>query len=100
MPQRRQDTIRYGCDGECDNGGVHTGLVFTVIVTLSYHSSLFYILFSPLMSWRSSFRCALLSQDAISQVRMDSWNRGWLGEHVVCLFCVGGSAGPSWIILQ
>ena len=33
MLQRRQDTIRYGCDGGCDNDGVHKGLVFTVIVT-------------------------------------------------------------------
>ena len=100
MLQRREDTIRYGCDGECDNDGVHKGLVFTVIVTLSYHSSLFYILFSLLMSWRSSFRCALLWQDAIRRVRMDSWNRGWLGERVVCLFCVGGSAGPGWMVLH
>ena len=95
MLQRRQDTIRYGCDGECDNGGVHKGLVFTVIVTLSYHSSLFYILFSLLTSWRTSVRCALLWQDAIRRVRMDNWNRWWLEERVVCLFCVGGSAGPS-----
>ena len=95
MLQRRQDTIRYGCDGECDNDGGHKGLVFTVIVTLCYHSSLFCILFSLPTSWRSSFQCTLLWQDAIKRVRMDSWNRGWLGESVVCLFCVGGSAGPS-----
>ena len=100
MLQRRQDTIRYGCDGECDNDGVHKGLGFMVIVTLSYHSSLFSILFSLLTSWRSSFRCALLWQDAITRVRMNSWNRGWLGERVVCLFCVGGSARPSWMFLH
>ena len=34
--QRRQDIISEGdCDGGCDNVGVHKGLVFTVIVTLS-----------------------------------------------------------------
>ena len=34
--QRRQDTISEGgCDGGCDNDGVHKGLVFTVIVMLS-----------------------------------------------------------------
>ena len=34
--QRRQDTISEGgCDGGCDNDGVHKGLVFTVIVILS-----------------------------------------------------------------
>ena len=95
MLQRRQDTIRCGCEGECDNGGVHKRLVFMVIVTLSYHSSLFSILFSLLTSWRSSFRYALLWQGAIKRVRMDSWNQGWLEERVVCLFCVGGSAGLS-----
>ena len=45
MLQRRQDTIRYGCDGGCDNVGVHKGLLFTVIVTqslLSFLSSTFY----------------------------------------------------------
>ena len=36
MLQRRQDIISEGdCDGRCDNVGVHKGLVFTVIVTLS-----------------------------------------------------------------
>ena len=36
MLQRRQDIISEGdCDGECDNEGVHKGLVFMVIVTLS-----------------------------------------------------------------
>ena len=34
--QRRQDTISEGgCDGGCDNDGVHKGLVFKVIVMLS-----------------------------------------------------------------
>ena len=37
MLQRRQDTIRYGCDVECDNDGVHKGLVFTVIFCGLYH---------------------------------------------------------------
>ena len=58
MLQRRQDTIRYGCDGGCDNDGVHKGLVFTVIVTQSlssFHCSPF-ILFSLLTSLWSSFR--------------------------------------------
>ena len=40
MLQRRQDTIRYGCDSGCDNDGVHKGLVFTVIVMLSSSSCL------------------------------------------------------------
>ena len=36
MLQRCQDIISEGdCDGECDNEGVHKGLVFTVIVMLS-----------------------------------------------------------------
>ena len=58
MLQRGQDTIRYGCDGGCDNDGVHKGLVFTVIVTQSlssFHCSPF-ILFSLLTSLWSSFR--------------------------------------------
>ena len=44
--QRRQDIIREGdCDSECDNEGVHKGLVFTVIVmlsSLSFLTSTFY----------------------------------------------------------
>ena len=60
MLQWRQDTIRYCCNGECDNGGVHKGSLFMVIVTLSSHSSLFYILCSLLPSWQSSFRYAWL----------------------------------------
>ena len=41
MLQRRQDIISEGdCDGGCDNGGVHKGLVFTVIVMLSSSSFL------------------------------------------------------------
>ena len=58
--QRRQDTISEGgCDGGCDNDGVHKGLVFTVIVTLSSLSFLLstFLLFSLLTSWWSSFRC-------------------------------------------
>ena len=58
MLQRRQDTIRYGCDGGCDNDGVHRGLVFIVIVTRSlssFHCSAF-IGFYLLTSWCSSFR--------------------------------------------
>ena len=31
MLQRRQDTIRYCCDGGYDNDGVHNTLGFTVI---------------------------------------------------------------------
>ena len=46
MLQRHEDIISEdGCDGGCDNGGVHKGLVFTVIVTrslLSILSSTFY----------------------------------------------------------
>ena len=46
MLQRHQDIISEdGCNGGCDNGGVHKGLVFTVIVTqslLSFLSSTFY----------------------------------------------------------
>ena len=39
MLQRRQDIISEGdCDDECDNEGVHKGLVFTVIVMLSSSS--------------------------------------------------------------
>ena len=38
MLQRHQNTIRYGCDGGCDNDGVYKGLVFTVIVTQSLSS--------------------------------------------------------------
>ena len=39
--QQCQDTIReHGCDGRCDNGGVHKGLVFTVIVMVSSSSFL------------------------------------------------------------
>ena len=58
MLQRRQDTIRYGCDGGCDNDGVHKRLVFTVIVTQSLFSFLCstFIWFSLLTSWWSSFR--------------------------------------------
>ena len=58
MLQRRQDTIRYGCDGGCDNDGVHKGLVFTVIVTHSLSSFLCstFLWFSLLTSWWSSFR--------------------------------------------
>ena len=56
MLQLREDTIGYGCNGERDNGGVHKGLVFMLIVTLFNCSSLFYILFSLLTSWWSSFR--------------------------------------------
>ena len=41
MLQRHQDIISEGdCDGECDNEGVHKGLVFTVIVMLSSSSFL------------------------------------------------------------
>ena len=44
--QWRQYTISAGgCDGECDNDGVHKGLVFTVIVmlsSLSFLTSTFY----------------------------------------------------------
>ena len=52
MLQRRQDTIRYGCDGGCHNDGVHKGLVFTVIVMQSLSSFLCstFIWFSLLMS--------------------------------------------------
>ena len=46
MLQRHQDIISEdGCDGGCDNGGVHKGLVFTVIVArslLSFLLSTFY----------------------------------------------------------
>ena len=46
MLQRHQDIISEdGCDGGCDNEGVHKGLVFTVIVTrslLTFLSSTFY----------------------------------------------------------
>ena len=46
MLQRHQDIISEdGCDGGCDNEGVHKGLVFTVIVTqslLSFLSSTVY----------------------------------------------------------
>ena len=100
MLQRSQDAIRYGCDCECDNAGVHKGLVFMVIVMLSYHSSVFYILFSLFTSWRSSFRCVLLWQDGIRWVSMGSWNRGWLRERVVCLFSVGGCASLGWMVLH
>ena len=50
--QRRQDIISEGdCYGGCDNVGVHTGLVCTVIVTLSSSSFLTStILFSLLTS--------------------------------------------------
>ena len=50
--QRHQDIISEGdCDGGCDNVGVHKGLVFTVIVTLSSSSFLTStILFSLLTS--------------------------------------------------
>ena len=46
--QRRQDSIGYGCDGGCDNDGVHKGLVFTVIVTQALSSFYYstFILFS------------------------------------------------------
>ena len=41
MLQRPQDIISEGdCDGGCDNGGVHKGLVFKVIVMLSSSSFL------------------------------------------------------------
>ena len=41
MLQRRQDIISEGdCEGGCDNDGVHKGLVFTVIITLSLSSFL------------------------------------------------------------
>ena len=41
MLQRRQDIISEGgCDGGCDNVGVHKELVFMVIVTLSSSSFL------------------------------------------------------------
>ena len=41
MLQLRQDIINESdCDGECDNGGVHMRLVFTVIVMLSSSSFL------------------------------------------------------------
>ena len=46
MLQRRQDIISEDdCDGGCDNDGVHKGLVFTVIVTLSLSSFLSSTLF-------------------------------------------------------
>ena len=41
MLQQPQDIISEGdCDGECDKGGVHKRLVFTVIVMLSSSSFL------------------------------------------------------------
>ena len=58
MLQRHQDSIRYDCDGGCDNNGVHKRLIFTIIVTwslTSFHYSA-YILVSLLTSWWSSFR--------------------------------------------
>ena len=50
--QRRQDIISDGdCDGGCDSVGVHKGLFFTVIVTLSSSSFLTStVLFSLLTS--------------------------------------------------
>ena len=70
--QRRQDTIREGgCNGGCDNDGVHRGLVFTVIVTRSLSSFLLskFILFSLLTSWWSSFQWFGCSRDKFRQVR-------------------------------
>ena len=52
MLPRRKDTIKYGCDGGCDNDGLHKGLVITVIVIYSvssFHYSAF-SLFSLLAS--------------------------------------------------
>ena len=96
MLQRRQDIISEGdCDGGCDHDGIHKGLVFTVIVTLSSSSFLTStILFSLLTSWWSSFRWFCCGQDAFRRVWNVGWNRGWLGERVAGV-CVGGSAGPG-----
>lgn len=66
MLQRRYDAIRYGCYGGCNKDGVHKGLIFMVIVMLSNHSALFYILFSSFMSWWSSlwlFGCGRTPSD-------------------------------------
>ena len=49
--QRRQDIISEGdCDGGCDSVGVHKGLVFTVIVTLSSSSFLTSTILFPLLT--------------------------------------------------
>ena len=95
--QRRQDIIREGdCDSECDNEGVHKGLVFMVIVTLSSLSFLTStILFSLLTSWWSSFRWFCCGQDAFRRVWNVGWNRG-VARGACCVLCVGGSAGPRF----
>ena len=79
MLQQRQDTIREGgCDGGCDNDGVHRGLVFTVIVMRSLSSFLLstFILFSLLTSWWSSFQWFGCSRDTFRWVREEDWIRG------------------------
>ena len=76
MLPRRQDTIKYGCDGGCDNNGLHKGLVFTVIVMYSvssFHYSAF-SLFSLLTSWWLRFRWFLLWSDTLRRVRKDTDN--------------------------
>ena len=79
MLQRHQDTIREGgCEGGCDNDGVHRGLVFIVIVTRSLSSFLLstFILFSLLTSWWSSFQWFGCSRDTFRRVREEDWIRG------------------------
>ena len=77
MLQRRQDTIRYGCDGGCDNDGVYKGLVFTVIVMQSL----------------SSFHCSTLAK-RIYGLRDLCGFRGLFG------FCQAsqGLPGRIWLI--
>ena len=76
--QRRQDIIsERDCDGRWDSVGVHKGLVFTVIVTLSLSSFLTStILFSLLTSWWSSFPWFCCGRDIIRRVKDVDWNRG------------------------
>ena len=88
--QRRQDIISEGdCDGGCDNDGVHKGLVFTVIVTLSLLSFLSstLLLFSLLTSWWSSFRWFCCGRDTFRRVRKEGWNRG-VARGACCLWTV------------
>ena len=93
MLQRRPDTIRYGCDGGCDNDRVHKGLVFTVIATRSlssfhYSTSIF---FSLLTSCWSRFRWLMLWSDTFRRVRKECGNRG-VAREACCLW-------PVWVDL-
>ena len=85
--QRRQDTISEGgCDDECDNDGVHKGLVFTVIVmlsSLSFLTSTIYC-FPYLRVGGQAFGGFVVVGHLQAGKERGLKIGGWLGERVVC----------------